>query len=68
MIGHVMKGHLEKTVKSNAVAKIRVLAIRKPANAHAVLDGLAINVKRNAISDSLVIIARNNVIVILIIQ
>lgn len=68
MIGHVMREHLEKTVKSNAVAKIRVLAIRKPANAHAVQDGLAINVKRNAISDSLVIIAHKNVIVISIIR
>ena len=67
-IGHVTKGHLEKTVNSSVIARTRAHAIHKMANARAVPAGLVNFVKRNAASEHLDLIVHKNVIAISTIQ
>lgn len=67
-IDHVTKEHLVKTARSSVIAGTMALAIRKVANADAVLVGQVNIANKNVhldISDSIV---RKSVIAILIIQ
>lgn len=68
MIGHVMRGHLVKIVKSHAVVKMREPVILKPANAHVVPVGLEIIVRINVTLVYSASIVHKNAIVISIIQ
>lgn len=64
VIGRAMPAPGEKIVRSVAIVSMTVRAIRKPGNALAVRDGLAMPAKPNVASDDSDIIVHSNAIAI----